>query len=107
MKNLWVRWIGAAVLAVAGFAVCWATLQFGFGVDAPVALGWAILPFSVIMALGGFWADRASQDTRLQEDASQSTSPSHKEVRVNQTQHAGDHAQQLQVGRDYKAAKGE
>jgi hypothetical protein len=57
MSSLWMRWVLAVALSVAAFVACWACLQFGFGADAAVALGWAILPFSVILALSGVWAD--------------------------------------------------
>jgi hypothetical protein len=103
MKNLWMRWITAAFIAVVGFIICWSILQFGFGAEASVALGWAILPFSVFMALGGFWADRARKEDGLPLQ----DSPPVGDVTVIQNQQAGDHAQQIQVGRDYRTAKDE
>jgi hypothetical protein len=51
MSNLWMRWIFAVVLSAMGFVLCWACLEFGAHVDAPVALGWVILPLSVVLAL--------------------------------------------------------
>jgi len=101
------RWIGAAILAVAVFVACWAVLQFGFDLDAPVALGWAIIPFSVFMALGGFWADRSSKDVHRHDGPAQSNSTPEIIPQVIQKQHGGNHARQFQVGRDYKAVKDE
>jgi hypothetical protein len=57
LSNVWMRWVLAVTLSTAAFLTCWAWLQFGVHDDAPVALGWAILPFSVVMALSGAWAD--------------------------------------------------
>jgi hypothetical protein len=100
MKSLCGRWASVTVLAVAGFAGCWAILQFWDGVEAPVALGWAILPFSILMALGGAWADRARKDD--QSESAPSGSNRKKKTRIVQTQHALDYAQQLQIGRDIR-----
>jgi hypothetical protein len=61
-----------------------------------IALGWAILPFSVALALGGLWADGGRDtDKHRMHLASQGG-------QVSQSQRAGDWAQQLQVGHDYK-----
>jgi hypothetical protein len=60
MSILWMRWIFAVVLSAMGFILWWACLEFGAHVDAPVALGWAILPFSVVLVLSG---DDARQDS--------------------------------------------
>jgi hypothetical protein len=57
LSNLWMRWVLAVTLSAAAFVACWACLQFGVHADTPVALGWAILPFSVVLALAGVWAD--------------------------------------------------
>lgn|ERR1700683_3838476 len=59
VSNLWMRWALAVALSTAAFVACWACLQFVVGADAPVALGWSILPFSVVLALSGVWADSA------------------------------------------------
>ncbi len=91
------RWVLAVTLSAVAFVVCWACLQFGVHADAPVALGWAILPFSVVMALSGVWADslrRNADKSRVHPDAST--------TRTVQNQKAGDKAQQFQIGRDLR-----
>lgn len=58
LSKLWIRWAFAVTLSSAAFVACWAILQVGAGVQTPVALGWAILPFSVVLPLSGLWADK-------------------------------------------------
>jgi len=79
------------------FIACWASLKFDFRADTAVALGWAILPFSVVLALGGVWADAVRR-----EGDKDNVPPSSKVTRTAQSQRAGDKAQQLQVGRDLR-----
>jgi len=95
LSNLWTRWVLVVCLSAAAFVACWACLQFGVHADTAVALGWAILPFSIILALGGVWAD----SVRRNADKSR---PGARTTRTVQRQRAGDNAQQLQVGRDLR-----
>lgn len=91
------RWVLAVTLSAMAFVVCWACLQFGVHADAAVALGWAILPFSVVLALSGVWADSIRRDAdkgRVRTDS--------RTMRTVQNQRAGDKAQQLQIGRDLR-----
>jgi hypothetical protein len=100
MSKLWIRWVLAVTLSVLAFVVCWACLQFGVHADPPVALGWAILPFSVVLALSGVWADsvrRNADQDRVR--------PATRTTRIVQEQRAGDKAQQLQIGRDLRINK--
>ena len=107
MNNLWVRWSAAAAIALAAFLVCWASLQFAADLDAAVALGWAIVPFSVVLALGGVWADRARQTADLGASATSTCSGRGKTVRVIQKQRATDNARQMQVGGNIRIEKEE
>jgi len=97
LNKLWVRWVIAVALSVMAFVACWASLKFGVRIDTAVALGWAILPFSVVLALTGVWADAA----RREGDKDHAPTSS-KVTRIVQSQRAGDKAQQLQVGRDLR-----
>ena len=58
LSKLWIRWAFAVTLSSAAFVACWAILQVGAGVQTRVALGWAILPFSVVLPLSGLWPDK-------------------------------------------------
>jgi hypothetical protein len=91
------RWVLAVILSALAFVVCWASLQLGIHADAAVALGWAILPFSVVLALSGVWADSARRDVGNDRVRSRSRT-----TRVTQRQRADDKAQQFQIGRDLR-----
>ncbi len=54
-SKLWACWALAATMASTVFVVCWACLEFGVHTYLPVALGWATLPFTVVLALSGLW----------------------------------------------------
>ena len=97
MSKLWMRWVFAVMLSVMAFVLCWACLEFGAHVDAPVALGWAILPFSVVLALSGVWADGARRDS---DKSRVHTDP--RPPRIDQRQRAGDKSQQIQIGGDLR-----
>jgi hypothetical protein len=97
MIKLWIRWVFAVMLSVMAFVLCWACLDFGAHVDAAVALGWAILPFSVVLALSGVWADDARRDSGKGRIRTDSRTP-----RIDQRQNAGDRAQQIQIGGDLR-----
>jgi hypothetical protein len=97
LSKLWVRWFLAVTLSAMVFAVCWACLQFGAHVDAAVALGWAVLPFSVVLALSGVWADGVRRDADKGSIRTDSRAP-----RIDQRQHAGDKAHQIQIGGDLR-----
>jgi hypothetical protein len=98
VSGLWTRWVLAVMFSALGFAVCWACLEFGGHLGTAVALGWAVLPFSVVLALGGVWADGARRETTEKgADHADSRSP-----RINQKQRAGDNAHQIQIAGDLK-----
>lgn len=97
MNRLWARWVLSVTLSIVAFAACWACLQFGAQVDAAVALGWAILPFSVVLALSSVWADSARRDADKSGDRTEPKSP-----RIDQRQRAGDNARQVQIGGDFR-----
>jgi hypothetical protein len=97
LSKLWTRWVLAVTLSAMAFAVCWACLEFGVHAEEAVALGWAILPFSVVLALSGVWADSVRRDAdkgRVDADS--------KPPRIDQRQRAGDKAQQIQIGGDLR-----
>jgi hypothetical protein len=102
VQNVWLRWLIASLLAIATFAATWVTLHFGFSVASGDALGWTVLPFTVVSGLSGFWASQ-----RIEEP----TSPSerHGEVKerpnIVQKQRGGKNSRQLQVGHDLKVTR--
>ncbi len=105
MASLRLRWALVTIAAVAAFVGCWAGLHFGGGVAAGDALGWAILPFSVVSLPGGFWAGRVGKRSdRSVSPESDGNGPG-KSRRVVQKQRATKNAKQLQVGRDIKVIK--
>jgi hypothetical protein len=61
-SNLWARWVAAVTLSALAFVLCWACLLFGVHAGSAVALGWAILPFSVALTLSAVWADSVRRD---------------------------------------------
>jgi hypothetical protein len=85
----------AATLATAAFLTCWACLQFGVGLVAPVALGWAVLPFTIVLTLSGVWADQARRNSDENENRPAATTG-----RIIQNQTAGDNAHQIQIAGD-------
>jgi hypothetical protein len=87
----------AAILSAAAFVACWAGLQFGVHADTAVALGWAVLPFTVTLTLSGVWAD----SVRRSADRNRARAGL-KSMRIVQRQRAGDNAQQVQIGRDLR-----
>ena len=105
MANLWLRWSLVAVAAVAAFVGCWALLQFGAGLAASDALGWAVVPLSVALALGGFWADQARKRSDHSTPHSSAGDDRVKGKGVVQKQRATKNAKQLQVGRDIRINK--
>jgi hypothetical protein len=105
MSNPWGR-LGSTILAAsAAFVACWAILQFVAGVDTTVGLGWAIVPFTIMLTIGGLWADQARKAAKQGEPSTGRSAPRIKRTRVVQRQWAGDNARQLQVGRDVRANK--
>ena len=58
----WSRWLTAITVSGLLFVLCWICLFFGFRVDNAVALGWAVLPFSIALTLGGAWASNARRN---------------------------------------------
>lgn len=82
------------------FTACWACVQFGLHAPAPVALGWAVLPFSVALAASGVWADRGRREAEKSQKRMD-----HGTARTIQNQRAGDKARQLQVGRDLRISE--
>lgn len=102
--NVWRRWVAVVVAAIAAFVACWAVLALWVGLDEGVALGWAIVPFTVLLTIGGVWADRA-RSQREQSPSVKSLADQSKRVRVNQKQRAGDNSQQLQVGGDFRVER--
>jgi hypothetical protein len=97
LSSLWVRWVVSVTLSVVAFVVCGACLDLGVHVTADVALGWAILPFSVVLALSGVWADGARRDVDKSDDRNDMFPR-----RINQRQRAGDKAHQIQVAGDLR-----
>jgi hypothetical protein len=97
LSRLWVRWFLAVTLSAMAFAMCWACLEFGAHADAPVALGWAVLPFSVVLALSGVWADSVRRDADKGRVRTDSRAP-----RIDQRQRAGDKTHQIQIGGDLR-----
>src|SRR5579859_3113975 len=97
LSKPWVRWVIAVTLSVMAFIGCWASFQFGVRADTAVALGWAILPFSVVLALTGVWAHAVRR-----ESDKDPVPTSSKVTRIVQSQRAADRPQQLQVGRDLR-----
>ena len=89
------------MLAVAAFVTCWAGVQFGVGQEASVALGWAVLPFSVVLAVGGVWADNVRRSADGSSGKDQDSGRANK-PRVVQKQRARNNARQLQVGHDVR-----
>lgn len=76
---------------------CWACLRFAADIDTAAALGWAILPFSIIMPLVGIWADAARRET-----AKSDKQPDPGINHVSQKQRAGNNVRQIQVGGDLR-----
>ena len=99
------RWSVAATLALLTFVACWGGLKFGGGLDSGQALGWSVVPFSLALALGGAWADKAR--AKHGRPAQEANSPIHhnKRIRTVQKQHAKGNSQQLQAGRDIKIGR--
>lgn len=97
MSKPWIRWLLAGDVSAAAFTTCWACVQFGLNAPTPVALGWAVLPFSVALAWGGVWADRSRREA-----AKSQRQVDPEAGRTSQNQRAGDNAWQLQVGRDLR-----
>jgi tetratricopeptide (TPR) repeat protein len=52
------RWTVTVVAALSAFGICWWGVEEAIGSDAGVALGVAVVPFTIILTLGGVWADR-------------------------------------------------
>ena len=82
-------------MASAVFVACWACLEFGVHADLPVALEWAILPFSVVLALCGVWVVSVRRNVGKNRVLPGAT-------RVVQSQQASDKAQKLPGGRDLR-----
>jgi hypothetical protein len=97
LNKLWTRWVLAVALSCAAFAVCWALLEFASDTDTAVALGWAILPFSVVLALTGVWADNARGEGDKNDDPTDS-----RPAKIDQKQHAGNNSHQIQIGGDLR-----
>jgi hypothetical protein len=93
------------VMGVTAFVGCWALLQFGAGVAASDALGWAVVPLSVVLALGGSWAEHARRRGEQSESRSPGGVDQANGKRVVQKQRATKNAKQLQVGRDIRTTK--
>lgn len=89
MSNLWMGWIFAVVLSAIGFALCWACLEFGAHVAVPVALGQAIPPFSVVLALRAIPGRILTRAAAL---------PTPRTPRINPRHRAGEKSQQIQSG---------
>ena len=101
MQNVWLRWIVASLLSITTFTGVWVILHFGFRVTSGDALGWTVLPFTVISGLSGFWASQGTDEP---------TSPErHDDARegpnIVQKQRGGKNSRQLQVGRDLKVTR--
>jgi hypothetical protein len=60
VARLSTRWIVAILSSLVAFAGCAAGLWL-VGVDAAVALGIAVAPFTVLLTVLGWWAARADQ----------------------------------------------
>ncbi len=58
MARLSMRWIVAVLLSLVAFGGCAAGLWLA-GVDAAVALGIAVAPFTIMLTVLGWWAARA------------------------------------------------
>jgi hypothetical protein len=58
MANLRLRWSAVVCAAVLAFVAYWAVLKFLLSLSGGDALGWAVVPFSIVLALGGGWADQ-------------------------------------------------
>jgi hypothetical protein len=70
--------------------------------DGGQALGWAVVPFSIVLTLGGAWAERArakSEQISLEDSRKKDCS---KRIRIIQKQRAKNNSQQLQAGRDIR-----
>lgn len=105
MSSLGFRWTAVSSLAAASFAACWAILQFGEGVSGAEALGWAVVPLSIVLAVGGGWAEWARRKAERPDSATPAGSDLSEGDRVTQKQRAAKNARQLQVGRDINVTK--
>jgi hypothetical protein len=56
-----VRWLIAVVGALTGFAVCWAALAVARVMDTGTQVGLASVPFAMVLAVLGAWAERARE----------------------------------------------
>lgn len=97
LNKQWVRWTLAAIMATTVFVVCWACLEFGVHADLPVSLGWAILPFSVVLALSGVRVVSVRRNVGKNRVLSGA-----RPTQVVQIQQAGDKAEKLQGGYNLK-----
>lgn len=60
MARLSLRWTVAVLASLIAFGGCTAGLWLADG-DAPVALGIAVAPFTIVLTVLGWWAARADQ----------------------------------------------
>ena len=58
MRGLRARWTVTVAAALSAFAIFWWALEKAMGLDAGVALGVAVVPFTLILTLGSVWSDR-------------------------------------------------
>jgi hypothetical protein len=73
--------------------------------DGGQALGWAVVPFSIVLALGGAWAERArAKSGKVSQDGDRDRVRV-KRIRIIQKQRAEKDSQQLQAGRDIRFDK--
>ena len=109
--NLWIggevlslpfRWTIVVILALLAFVACWTGLYWGAGLDSGQALGWSVVPFSIALALGGSWAERARTKREHHTQQPSSTKGPGKKIRIVQKQRAKNNSQQLQAGRDMR-----
>lgn len=98
MANFRLRWSVAACVAVLAFVACWAVLKFLVSFSGGDALGWAVVPFSIVLALGGGWADQARRHGEHPDSSSTAGHGHVKSNRVVQKQRATKNARQLQEG---------
>jgi hypothetical protein len=57
--GLWGRWFVATCASIAAFIAFWWGMRLGFHMDSATALGVAAVPFTIVLTLGGAWADQA------------------------------------------------
>jgi hypothetical protein len=70
--------------------------------DGGQALGWSVVPFSIALALGGAWAERARTKGEHSVQEVVRGEGHAKRIRIVQKQRAKNNSQQLQAGRDIR-----